>query len=48
MRHSSDAEIKSMAEKMIQQQEKDIRDLQSWLQRHGGPRPQGASEAPGG
>jgi hypothetical protein len=46
MQHSSDAEIKMMAETMIQEQEKDIRDLQSWLQRHGGPRPQGGVEAP--
>jgi len=34
--HGDDAEIKRMAQKMTDEQRKDIAELQSWLDRHGG------------
>lgn len=36
MKHGDDAELKRMAETMKQEQQKDIADLQGWLDRHGG------------
>lgn len=38
-RHGDDAEIKRMAQKMADEQRKDIAELESWLARHGGPAP---------
>ncbi len=39
--HGDDAEIKQMAQKTVEMQRKEIAELQSWLDRHGGrtPRP---------
>lgn len=41
MKHGDDAEIKRMAQKTMEMQQKEIGELQSWLDRHGGrtPRP---------
>ena len=37
--HGDDAEIKQMAQKMADEQRKDIAELQAWLDRHGGRTP---------
>lgn len=41
MKHGDDAEIKRMAQKTMDMQQKEIGELQNWLGRHGGraPRP---------
>ena len=39
MQHGDDAEIKRMAQKTMEMQQKEIGELQSWLVRHGGPAP---------
>lgn len=36
LKHGNDAEAKKMAQTAIDEQKKDIADLQSWLDRHGG------------
>ena len=39
MQHGDDAEIKRMAQKTMEMQQKEIGELQSWLSRHGGAAP---------
>ena len=39
MQHGDDAEIKRMAQKTMEMQQKEIGELQSWLSRHGGATP---------
>ncbi|MDX5393988.1 MAG: DUF305 domain-containing protein [Caulobacteraceae bacterium] len=41
LKHGDDPEIKRMAQKTMEMQQKEIGELQSWLDRHGGraPRP---------
>jgi len=40
MKHGNDAELKKMTEKSSSMQQKQIAELQRWLDRHGGRRPQ--------
>ena len=35
-RHGDDAELKRMAQKTMEMQQKEVSELQSWLDRHGG------------
>ena len=36
LKHTQDKEIRRMAQKMINEQQKEIKKLQSWIARHGG------------
>jgi uncharacterized protein (DUF305 family) len=36
LKHTKDAELRRMAEKSIEDQQKEIAELRSWLERHGG------------
>lgn len=40
MKHGDDAELKRLAQKTKDMQQKEIEELQSWLDRHGGRTPQ--------